>query len=97
MTDTLDPKLFLLQRFADKFSEIDAAWSSLRDASWQIEALQRLQHLLRALASSGAVFGFSRAVDAARACERILQPILESATEATPEIKLRIATGMTAE
>ena len=96
MTDNVDPKLFLLQRFSDKMDEIDAAWSSLRDASWQIEVLQRLRNLLRALASSGAVFGFRKVVDGAYACTRILEPLLKSDTEATPEEKSQVGTGLAA-
>ena len=90
MTDITDPKHFLLQRFANKINEIEVAWSRLRDGPWHRETLQTLHRLLRALAGSGTIFGFSRVTDSARACERLLEPLLENDAAATPEQKTQV-------
>ena len=90
MTDAADPKRILRLRFTNKIDEIETAWSRLRDVAWRKETLQTLQDLLHALASSGEIFGFSRVTGKARACERLLAPLLENGAEATPEQKLQI-------
>lgn len=94
MTGTADPKRFLLQRFMNKVDEIEATWSRLRDASWREATPRTLQGQLRALASSGAIFGFNRVADGARACERFLALHLENGVEMTPAEKSRMNAGV---
>ena len=90
MTDAADPKRILRLRFMNKVDEIDATWRRLRDAVWRKETLQMLQGQLRALVSSGEIFSFGRVTGQARACERLLEPLLANDAKATPEQKSRI-------